>query len=286
VSEQIEKLVKDTCNLISFPKAAGRVNALVSSPDSGAEEVARAISQDPALAARLLRIANSAFYGFSGEVSTVTRAVTLLGMNPIRSLVLGSASADLVRGLPNELVSLENFWPQAIQCSIAARELAARCRGVERESMFIAGLLHNIGLLVLFNQMPEKSLQAQEAYVYGPEDRRREDAEVEVFGFHHAHVGAALLRAWHFPGMLYEPIEFLTDPPGAPNYKKQAAVLQIAHSAAFMAETEAEDLDDAPEIDAVCYEMTGLAEDDVLEVVETAREEMSSVRQLLDIRFS
>jgi len=283
VSDQIQQIVANTCDLISFPKAAGRVNAVVSSPDSGAADVAKAITQDPALAAKLLRIANSAFYGFRGEVSTVTRAVTLLGMNPIRSLVLGSASADLIKQLPNELVSLENFWPQAIQCSIAARELAGRCRGVEREALFIAGLLHNIGLLVLFNQMPEKSLQAQKAYIYGPEDRRREDAEAEVFGFNHAQVGAALLHAWDFPAALYEPIEFLTNPEQAPTYKKQAAVLQIAHTAAFVAETEAEDLDDAPEIDAVCFALTGLTEDDVLQVAEVAQSEMSSVRHILDL---
>ena len=283
VQAEIDELVQSTSELISFPQAALRVNQLINDDTADMESVAQAITQDPALAAKLLKMANSSFYGFRGEIATVKKAIQVLGLAPVRTLVLGSASTELASQLPNDLVSLENFWPQAIQCSIAARHLASCQRGVDREALFMAGLLHNIGLLVLFNQKPEASLEAQEAFLYGPEGRRREEAEQELLGYHQAHVGAALMKCWDFPAVLHEPVAYQLEPDQAPSYKKAAATLQLAGVAAMLAEIESDDLGDAPPIDPVCLELTGLSETNVQEAISQAREGFTAVREMLGL---
>jgi HD-like signal output (HDOD) protein len=284
--EDIHQLVASTGELISFPQAALRVNSLINSEDASMEAVAEAISQDPALAAKLLKMANSSFYGFRGEIATVKKAIQVLGLAPVRTLVLGSASTAMAEQLPNDLVSLENFWPQAIQCSIAARYLASQQRGMDREALFMAGLLHNVGLLVLFNQRPEQSLKAQEAFLYGPEGRRREQAEESVFGFHQAHVGAALMQSWDFPAVLHEPVAYQLEPEQAPSQKKAAATLHIAGVAAMLAEIESDDFDDAPAIDPTAYTLTGLDEATVSEAIRQAHEGFSMVREMLGLQFA
>ena len=111
---EVQDLVKNASDLVSLPEVSLRVNELANDPESTADDMAKVISQDPALVARMLKIANSAFYGLSSEVETITRAVAVLGTNKIRDLVLSTAASDTFDGIPNDLITMQDFWHHSL----------------------------------------------------------------------------------------------------------------------------------------------------------------------------
>ena len=113
-----EELVKNVGELVSLPDVCIRVNQMVDDPNASAVAFGEVISQDPGLTARLLRIANSAFYGFSQEIDTVSRAVTIIGLGKLRDLVLATSTVDVFDKIPNELLTMENFWRHSLSCAL------------------------------------------------------------------------------------------------------------------------------------------------------------------------
>ena len=133
MNSQVVELVKGINGLVTLPDVYIRINQLVENPDSTTADIASAVSRDPSFTVRLLRVANSPFYGFSTTVDTVPKAVSVIGTGQVRNLALATAVASAFAGLPNELVSMENFWRHSLFCALTARGLARRigpiCRG-------------------------------------------------------------------------------------------------------------------------------------------------------------
>ena len=167
-----ERLVGDVATLVSLPEVALRINELVDEPRSSAEDIGRAVQQDAALTARLLRLANSAMFGLSRQVDTVGRAVAVLGTRQVRDLTLGLSATRAFSGIPNDLVSMGSFWHHSVLCAVAARLTAAQCTRGRPESSFVAGLLHDIGQLVLFNKLPDESRAHRRRRRCAPRPRR------------------------------------------------------------------------------------------------------------------
>ena len=164
-------------------------------PDVDIGQVALRIARDPTLAARLLRVANSSFYGLQGRVATIADALVVLGLRAVRTLVSGSAVAAHLKSLATGCDD-RAFWSHSAGTALCAR-VVARKVGANSESAFTAGLLHDIGWLILAARFPEAQ-QGVAAY------RVRNDcyslaAEHAVLGFDHAQIGAALAARWKFP---------------------------------------------------------------------------------------
>src|ERR1035438_10349329 len=153
----ITELVKGVGDLVTLPDVFIRIDQLVEDPDSTIDDIVKVVSQDPSFTVRLLRIANSPFYGFSSTIETVSRAVTLIGTSHVRNLALSTSVSRTFAGLPNELVSMDNFWHHSLYCALTARILAHRVRKSDPEAVFTAGLLHDIGELVIFNRLPKEA---------------------------------------------------------------------------------------------------------------------------------
>jgi len=178
---QLEKIIHDVAPLVSLPAVCVRLNEMVDDPACSAEDMGRVINQDAALTARLLRIANSPMYGFTTKIDTVSRAVTVLGTKQVRDISLATAAVKTFQGIPNTLVSMQSFWEHSIYCALCARTLAMDCLRRQREAVFVAGLLHDIGELVLYNRAPDLSRKALESCTDGQEGREIQDVERELF---------------------------------------------------------------------------------------------------------
>ena len=153
----IAELVKSVGNLVSLPDIFIHINQLVEDPESSIDDITKVVSQDPSFTVRLLRVANSPFYGFSSAIETVSRAVALIGTSQVRNLALSTSVSRTFEGLPNELVSMDHFWKHSLYCALVARILAHRLRKIDPEALFTAGLLHDIGELVIFNRLPAQA---------------------------------------------------------------------------------------------------------------------------------
>ncbi len=239
-----EDLAARVSDLVCLPEVCLRVEDILRDEQATAEDLAEAILTDPGLTAKLLGMVNSAFYGLSRRVETVSHAVSLVGFEEIRYLVWASAAAEALRGLPVEGLNVDAFWRHCVFCGNAASALLGRRSRRGREADLVAGLLHDVGWLVLCHQVPDRTASLLE--ISGNGQGKRLVRERELFGFTHSEVGGALLRLWKLPGSLWMPVEFHHEPWAAPDHAERAARLHLANAAAAVHEPFAPGDADAP----------------------------------------
>ncbi len=277
----ITELVQGVGGLVTLPDVFIRINQLVGDPNSNMSDIAKVISQDPSFTVRLLRVANSSFYGLSSTIDTVSKAVSIIGTSQIRSLALATSVASSFEGLPNSLVSMENFWKHSLYCALVARILAKQVRGCDSDAVFTAALLHDIGELVIFNRLPQQAKEALLLVLDSADELPVYQAEQQVIGFDHAQVGGELARQWKLPPMLEECIEFHHDIHSARHHPREVALVHIANILALMAEVQTLDLKDVSPVDEHAWEIVGLDADEVIqEAVAAAQEEIAEAEAL------
>jgi HD-like signal output (HDOD) protein len=201
----IKDIILNAKDLPAMPHVASKVLELAGSPETTANRLQKVIQDDQAMAARILKIANSALYGCSRKIKTLTEAIVMLGFNTIRSLVVTSAARNMylkegkTMGLKERLL-----WEHSIGCAIACRVLVSARHTHFAEEAFLAGLMHDIGKLVL-NQYASDVFDeiVQEVYNDG---RQFIDVERELLGFDHSEVGALLVAKWKLSPALEEAI--------------------------------------------------------------------------------
>lgn len=248
------ELVAGNLRLASLPDVYINVKAVLDDPDSSVVDMVRAIEHDPGITARLLRIANSAFFGFAAKVDTVSRAVSLLGTQQIHDLVLATSLASVFKGVPPELVDMDAFWHRSIYRAVAAKLLAGHCNVLDAERLFVAGLLSDIGHLILYQVVPHEAQAAlQEAL---QSDRPLQAVEREHLGYDFAEVGSELLAAWNLPGSLVEIVRHHITPARAREFELETAIVHIAAQVARASERS----DEAMQLDAAALRITGLSE--------------------------
>ena len=207
---EIDVLVEEIADLQPLPPIAAQVLQLAEGETFSAHELAQAISSDPALTARVLRVANSAYYGFPRRITTIRDAVVLLGFRQIRSTLIATS---MMRSMPSyEGIDAAAFWRYSVTVGLLA-ELAARLQGAHHDEAFTAGVLHNVGRLALDQARPRDFLRARE---YARDHHVSvHDAERELLGFTDAEVGGALARHWRFPDELTGAIAHHADAPAS-----------------------------------------------------------------------
>lgn len=266
MKKEITELVQGVGDLVTLPDVFIRINQLVDSPNSSAVDIAQAVSQDPAFTVRLLRVANSPYYGFSSSIDTVAKAVSIIGTSQIRNLALSTAIASSFSGLSNKLVSMDNFWRHSLYCGLAARKLAVLAGKCDAEAVFTAGLLHDIGELVIFNRLPQQAQASLLQVLDSADELPLYQAEQQTMGFDHAQLGGELARQWKLPPMLEECIEYHHDIQSARRYPRETALVHIANILAQMAEVQTLDRDDVAPINPQAWQITGLSAADVIEI--------------------
>jgi len=261
----IAELVKGVGDLVSLPDVFTRINQLVEAPDSSLDDIAKVVSQDPSFTVRLLRVANSPFYGFSSGIETVFKAISLIGTSQVRNLALSTSVSNTFAGLPNELVSMNDFWHHSLYCALLARILAKRVGRTDPDALFTAGLLHDIGELVIFNRLPDQAKEALELVLDSGDELPIYLAEHQVMGLNHAEVGGELARQWNLPPLLHECIAFHHDIQQAQHYPRETAIIHIANIFASMAELDTLNPEDVEPINPQTWEIIGLDAEEITE---------------------
>ena len=211
--------------LASFPDIYFRITEVLNAPNSSVAHISEVVSKDPSLSAKLLKLVNSSFYGFSSRIDSISRAVALIGGNELSTLALGISLLSAFKDVPEAYVTMRSFWMHSVACGVFARLLSTRREAAKEEHFFLAGLLHDLGRLVLYRRVPFSMAQAlQEAARRGVGVH---EAEREVLGFDHASVGYQILKEWRIPPSLAEAVRFHHNP-GASEAPYEPAVLHVA----------------------------------------------------------
>lgn len=212
-------------SLGSYGPVLQEIERALESPQCNLNTIGDAIQKDPDLTARLLRLANSPFFGFANRLSTVAEAVSLLGIQQIQDMITASSVLDQFKGIPDELVNKDSFWRHSLAVGIAARLIAMERRLPKPDKFFVAGLLHDVGRLVLLSQAPEAAQAVFEHY-----QRERvllREAEIKTLGYDHQQIAAELLQSWSYPSTLVQAVAFHHNP-NASAIRLDAAVVHIA----------------------------------------------------------
>jgi HD-like signal output (HDOD) protein len=223
----IEELIsRIPSSLGSYGPVLEEIERAVESPQSNLMTVGEAIEKDPDLTARLLKLGNSSFYGFSSRLTTVTEAISLIGLQQVQDLLLASSIVERFAGVEDNFVSMESFWRHSLACGIGARRLAVEKRLPKPDKFFVAGLLHDVGRLVLFTQAQESARQIFD--LYQRERLLLREAEIKVLGYDHQQIAEALLRHWKYPATLVQTVAYHHQPLISNFAREEAAVVHLS----------------------------------------------------------
>lgn len=217
---EVKRRVKRIKNLPTLPGIVQKISSMVESPHTSSADVGRLISQDQVLSAKVLRMANSAFFGMSRKISSITQALVILGFDVVKGLVLTSSVFEMMKQ------SMVGLWEHSVGCAAAAGVIARRLGRPDAEEILVAGLLHDLGKVVLSLEMPEemaaimKTAQTKHISFY--------EAEGEVLGFNHQDVGLWLSEHWNLPDNLSEPMRHHHQPERATNAAQETAIVHLA----------------------------------------------------------
>jgi HD-like signal output (HDOD) protein len=195
-------LVEGMRDMPSLPQLFYQIKKEVSDPYSTIARIAEVISLDQSLTARMLRLANSAFFGFPRRIETITDAVSLIGLQQVRDLALCTMVIEIFDKIDTDLVDMNSFWRHSLGCGICARVLAAHHREPNIERFFVAGLIHDLGRLIMLMQLPDRT---RKIFALAQEHNQLlYKVEREVLNYDHGDIGAALLQAWQLPDPMIE----------------------------------------------------------------------------------
>ena len=201
MNHELETLIMTASDLPTIPVVATKVMQLIESEGVSAEELARVVSADPAVAARVLKISNSSFYGCQRQIQTLSHAIMMLGYNTLRSLVVAASVKQVYKpyGLTEKML-----WEHSFGAGLAARLIANKTRLVNEEEAFLGGLFHDIGKIIMnffdsqqFQKVMEKCYNEQISFL---------EAEQQVYSYTHAEVGGLVIKKWNFPEMLMKAV--------------------------------------------------------------------------------
>ena len=265
---EIEDLIGGDDRLASLPEVFYRLQDAVDNPTTSFESIAAIVEQDTVLTARVLRVANSGLYAFPTQIHSVGRAVSIIGTQQLRDIVLATVVINRFKGIDSEIVSMEGFWRHALGCAVVARMLASLRREPNVERYYVAGLLHDIGRLVLLLRIPAV---ADDILRERNESKRLTHlVERDFLGFDHAELGAALLRAWRLPAFYAEAVGCHHGPCSATAYPTEAAVVHVADIITNALRFGDSGGHFACPLDEIAYAHTGLAQSSLESLVDRA----------------
>ncbi len=266
---ETRKKVQLLKNLPTLPGMIEQISRAVESKRFSVADIGRLISRDQVLSAKVLKLANSAFFGFSRKVGSLTQALVLLGFDVVKGLILTSSVFDLMKN------RAEALWLHSMGVATAASIIATEIEFPEAEEASIAGLLHDLGKVVLRAHMPEDNEAI--AALMAERGLSVREAEREVLGFDHSHIGQWLAESWKLPENLIDPIRWHHQPEGARNAPLVTAVVHLADHL-----TRAYGLGDGgddwvPELDRAAMKRLNLSGQQLENIVDAMCDKLSTV---------
>lgn len=269
-----EAVVRQEMELASLPNIFFQITESLKNPRSSASYVAEVISKDVALSAKLLKMVNTPFYGFPSRIDTLSRAVTVVGTNQLTNLALGVSVIAAFEGVPEEFFTLKEFWLHSVACGIVARLLAGRAGLAGDEKFFVAGLLHDIGRLVMLKNHLKASIEVLRPAKVGR--RALVDVERAVWGCTHAEIGGRMLKSWRLPPFLESLVHHHHTPMEA-SMPAEASVVHVADFIIHGLGIGSSGASLVPELDPRAWKKLGLREKDLPDIVRQAERQASDV---------
>ncbi len=255
-----KELISGSIRLVSLPEVCIRVNEMLDEPNVTAVELGNVISQDTSLTARLLKVVNSSYYGFQTKIETVSRAVSVVGLRELRGLVIAASAVESFSNVSDDVLNKVRFWRHSLYCGVIARLLAEQCHVLHSERLFVAGLLHDIGKLIVAQRLPQEARMIALELESG--QRTECDVEQEILGFNHAEVGGELMHEWSMPETLFESVAYHHNPVLAKIGVMETSLVHIANIFTYEAEQSLDMKMDAEQqkVNPLAWEVTGLDE--------------------------
>lgn len=275
----LQKEVTEAVRLISLPKVYLRLRTILDDPDYSMADVASVISSDPGLTMRLLRLVNSSLYGFSKKIETVSRAISLLGTHQVHDLVLATAVAQTFEGMPPTVVDVQKFWRSSVYCGVSARRLAFHFPGCDKERLFVAGLLHEIGHLIMYQAIPELCQRAIETAA--EHHIQLFQAERSLLGFDYGDIGCEIMEQWSLPESLKEITKFHVEPWKTSGFPLEVALVYLGVLLTKEDCGEGVFNEDLLAVDPSVWTVTGLGPKACTSLTEKVEEEVLEVMSLL-----
>ncbi len=226
--ETIRKTLESISTIPTLSIVIEKLARLLQNPQTSAEEIGKAITMDQALASKVLKLVNSAFYGFPGKIGTITHAVVILGFSTVKNIVLTASIFDAFSSRKDHSseFSMENFWMHSIACGAASQTIAKHIGFKEKEECFIAGLIHDIGKIILCHYFPEEfdcvfqTARHNGVLFY--------ESEKQTIGITHEEIGGIITQRWNLPAGLQKAVQFHHAPSDAQEFY---TLTGIVHSA-------------------------------------------------------
>jgi len=226
----IDTLVAQSGAPASLPEVFVQINKLTQDPNSSVADIARVAETDAGLTARILTIVNSPYYGFPSSIDNITRAVNILGTQDLRDLALATTTIDLFANNKHQHKHIKKLWRHNLYCAVIAKNLAEQLAQLHVERFFVAGLLHDIGRLIMFQGLPEAVHQAIDIAKASGENLLH--IEQSMLGFTHTDVGARVVSQWQLPDNIIEAVAFHHTPEKAKHFPVETAVIHLANNLA------------------------------------------------------
>lgn len=268
-------LVRHEVRLVSFPDIYFKIRQVLASPTSTARQISELVSKDTALSARLLKLVNSPFYGFAKKIDSIDRAVMVLGGNEISTLALGVSAMAVFKDIPPELITMRGFWEHSIACGVQAKVLGKAVGKMPSERLFISGMLHDIGRLIMFKKLPHASTEA--IYYAKSNAMPLFEAERDVIGFDHALVGSLLLEEWKFPESLVANVRW-HHAPSEVSESLEPAVIHLSDVLAVALCRTPRGSTMVPPLDHAAWERLGLEPEALIASAEEADREIEDIQ--------
>ncbi len=260
----------------ALPDACFKVKDLIADQSSTIEDFANVISIDPSMTSRLLQIANSAIYNFPGEISTISRAITIIGTAAIYNMMLVDVAASAFKHFSNQVVDLKRFWRMSVFTGLAAKNLAIKSGIHDIERLFVVGLLENFGELLVAkinHEIADKCDKYSGSHLPW-------QVQKKLLGFTYTDVSAELLKIWQLPEKIILPIRYFNDAQSI-QINKDVHVLYLASRLALIDSFPDRFTNDAL-VDSVLFKRLAIKEDDLEQAREFAACEAGSILTMMN----
>jgi len=274
------ELIKQDINLSTLPTVFSQINETIQKPTSSAGDMASVIGKDVNLSAKLLKIVNSAFYGFPSRVETLTRAVSILGTKQLSTLAIGVNILTAFNNIPDSPIDMKSFWEHSIACGTLSRIIASY-KGIQNtERLFLAGLIHDIGRLVLYNYAPIHARSTLQKAIRN--NRFLYEIEHETLSFNHTTLGAMLLRKWKLPKSLENTVEHHHSPQNSQD-PLEPAIVHLADIVTIALGIGSSGERFVPPIEPEAWECIGLSPNILSSIIDQLDNQLEEMLRVLNL---
>lgn len=272
-------LITTNRELVALSKQVRKLNQVIGNPGDSADNLTDIILQDRSLSTHLLHVANSPFYHLSSWVDSVSQAISAIGSTQLRDIIFATKIADYFIAIPIELVSSQHFWRHNIICATACKVIAGKINYPRPEQLFLTGLLHDIGKLIMYIAQPKLSSLVNNTDC---NDKNIRQVEYSIFGFNHCDVGAELLRHWKLTDSVIEPILYHHAPAESENFLKEASIVNLGDAVANTIKPAISADDDIP-VDPGVWEYLGIDDTALESIIEETRNNIDAAIELFNL---